>query len=174
MAVKTTKKTGGIPEVCACQSFFRSEDQRAKQNFLRKHGDNLPESAIEQMTNDENLDNWVAVCDCDTGEIIAGAHYEQSDWYLYTVKGLAVSEELRGRGLGSKTLGDVADKAMRNPQCLVLAGDISIDNKPSLKAALRQGFEPVGEFCWAKGQQPAEIMHLVKFRPTKDKTCLEP
>ncbi len=35
----------------------------------------------------------------------------------------------------------------------------------------KAGFQPVGEFCWGKGQEPASLLHFIHFRPTADRKC---
>lgn len=164
-------------ETCACK-FGPSErelERAERRRFLREHGEDLPEDAIQRMTADEFWGNWATRCSCDKPkEIIATAHYEPIDWFLCTIKGLAVKEVLHGKGIGRQMTQEVVEKASGNPQCLVLAADVTYDNVRSLRCLRRAGFEHVGEFCWAKGEKPADILHLVRFKPTKDKTCLKP
>lgn len=161
---------------CSCKFADRQEERQAREKFLRDYGDELPEDVIVDMVSDKLWEAWSVKCNCaNPKEIVAAVHYKPTDvWYLCTIQGLAVKKEWRGKGLGRQLTQEVTDKALENPNCLVLAADISYDNVPSLKALRRAGFETAGEFCWGKGKKPADILHLVKVKPTKDKTCLAP
>jgi len=173
------------PEVGTCSCDFgpgeRELERAERQRFLREHGEGLPEDAIQRMTADEFRGNWATRCSCDKPkEIIAAAHYEPLDWFLCGIKGLAVKEVLRWKGIGRQMTQEIVEKASRavdkagRPRCLVLAADVTYDNVRSLRCLRRAGFEHVGEFCWAKGEKPADILHLARFKPTKDKACLKP
>lgn len=160
---------------CGCDYPDRPTERRARQDFLRTYGDDLPDEVIEDMTSDKLWDNWEVRCRCDDPtHMIAAGHWKPSDWYLCTIRGLAVSEEERGKGIGRDIAGSVLKKAWENPDCLVFAADVSYDNIPSQRSLMRYGFDTVGEFCWGEGQKPADILHLVKVKPTEDKTCLGP
>lgn len=161
---------------CACNFADREAEREARRQFLKDYGDNRPDPIINDMVSDELWDAWATLCDCnDPTRIFAVAHYEPTDWYLCTIKGLAVKPEERRKGLGREVAGKVIKEAQTNPNCLVLAADVTFDNIASQKSLTRYGFEPVGEFCWGKGEKPADILlHLVRFKPTEDKTCLEP
>ena len=136
---------------------------------------NLPEEVIAESVADELFENWTEYCNCKAPKEIVGAlHYENNDWYLCTLKGLAVEKDKRGYGIGSMITKDGIEKASQNPSCKVLAADITFDNRDSIKAFEKNGFQTVGEFCWAKGEKPADILHFIQFKPTKDKTCLAP
>lgn len=162
-------------KTCPCQFGDKETERQARLQFLKTYGDQLPEAVIQEMVSDKNWKSWVVKCDCaKPQDIVAVAHYEPADWYLCHLKGLAVKEDWRGKGLGRETAQDITDMASKDPQCLVLGADITFDNKASLKSFEASGFEPIGEFCWEKGQKPANILHLIRFKPTKDKTCLEP
>ena len=121
------------------------------------------------------IDRWVLQCDCDDpSQVVAGVHYEPSDWYLCTVKNLAVARDRRGEGLGREITQDIAAKASQDPDCLVLAADVTYDNTPSIRSLQTAGFRQVGRFCWEQGEKPADIMHLVRFQPTEEMECLGP
>lgn len=162
-------------ETCPCQFDSVEEERQARSQLLRQHGEDLPEEAIDHMVSDAMRANWVTMCSCENPkEIVAAAHYEPVDWFLCAIKGLVVTETLRGLGLGREATQEAVDLASKDPQCLVLAADVTYDNVPSQKSLRRAGFQHVGEFCWAKGEKPADILHLVRFKPTEDMTCLEP
>lgn len=59
------------------------------------------------------------------------------------------------------------------PRCLVLGADVTYDNTPSIRMLQANGFEVTGEFCWSKGQKPANEIQLVRFKP-KDHQCVKP
>lgn len=160
---------------CACQFPDRETERQARRQFLTDYGDDIPEFVIDEMVADPLWEKWVTACDCaDPTQLLAVGHYKESDWYLCTVRGLAVKEDQRGKGLGREVTGRVIEKGQENPNCLVFGADVTFDNVPSQRSLARYDFEPVGEFCWAKGQKPADILHMVRFKPTKDKTCLGP
>ncbi len=167
-------------KVCPCQFPGLDAERKARLEFLQNHGDDLPTDVIEGMLGADHWDNWVVKCDCDTPDKIAAvAHWEGTDWYLCTIKGLAVRQDLRGMGLGrgvtQETI-DSASEAKRNGdlRCLVLAADVTYDNMPSQRVFERVGFQNVGEFCWGKDEKPASILHMVRFKPTEDMSCLKP
>ena len=169
-----------IRGVCDCPPFrssavapAREVEREARKRFLQKHGDGLDDDAINKMTSDEHFDKWATKCDCE-GKIIGVVHYEKNDWYLCTVKGLAVDPERRGEGLGSDLGQEIIEKAEDNPNCLVLAADITYDNDRSLAIFEKGGFKKVGQFCWEKGEKPADILHFIRYRPLGDKTCTRP
>lgn len=163
------------PKTCSCKFTNRQEERQARQEFLRQYGDALPESVIQRMTSNTFWKNWVVKCNCSKPkDIMAVAHYEPIDWFLCALKGLAVAMAYRGRGLGTETARDTVEFASKEPQCKVLIADVTYDNTPSVKALKRVGFEEATEFCWAKGEKPADILHLVRFKPTKDKVCPAP
>lgn len=160
---------------CDCKFPSRETERDARREFLKDYGDDLPDSVIEEMVSDDLRDSWATLCDCSNStRLFAVGHYKPSDWYLCTVRGLAVKLEERRKGLGREVAGKVLEQAEKNPNCLVLAADVTFDNLASQKSLKRYDFEPVGEFCWGKGQKPADILHLIRFKPTEDKTCLEP
>lgn len=163
-------------KTCSCRFTGREEERQARREFLKTYGDELPAEVIDDMVGDDIWEGWVAKCNCDNPkELVATGHYKPSNvWYLCTIQGLAVKKEWREKGLGRETAQEVVDKASDDPACLVLAADVTFDNIPSLKSLQRSGFDTVGEFCWGKSQKPADILHLVRFKPTQDKTCLEP
>ena len=165
----------GTTKVCPCDFRSVKEKEDARRNFLEKYGEDLPEEAIIEALSDEVWENWIEYCDCKKpNEIVAAIHYINNDWYLCTLKGLAVDPKRRGYGIGSAITREGVEKATKNPDCKVLAADITFDNKPSIRTFEKVGFETVGEFCWAKGEKPTDILHLIRYKPTKDKTCLEP
>lgn len=169
------EKRPAVIKTCPCKFTDKETERTARRQFLKDYGDQLPDEIIEQMVSDDNWDSWVSKCNCDAPkEIVAASHYEPADWYLCHIKGLAVKSEWRGKGLGREIAQDTVDKTSKDPQCLVLGADITYDNIPSLKSLKAAGFEPLGEFCWEKGQKPANILHLIRFKPTKDNACLEP
>lgn len=162
-------------ETCECKFPSKEEERGARRLFLLTEGDEIPENVVAKMVADKFWGNWVTKCDCQRpSEIVAAAHFEPVDWFLCNVKGLAVSKDRRGQGIGRETTKEVVEKAFNHRDCLVLGADITYDNAPSLKSFFRQGFQTVGEFCWQEGQKPADIVHLIKHQPTQNKTCLEP
>lgn len=163
-------------ETCSCKFTNHEEERQARKKFLIDYGDDLPEDIITDMVSDKIWEGWAVKCNCaNPKEIVAAGHYKPTDvWYLCTLQGFAVKKEWRGKGLGRETTLEVTNNALENPDCLVLAADIAFDNIPSLKTLRRAGFDTAGEFCWGKGKKPANILHLVKVKPTKDKTCLGP
>jgi len=174
MQGKTSDKHEPV-SVCPCSFRSLKEKRESRKAFIRQYGEALPEDEIEKAVVGEVWDQWVEYCNCeDKAEIVAGIHYENNDWYLCTLKGLAVKKDWRERGLGKAVTKEGVEKASQNPDCKVLAADITFDNKPSLRCLEAAGFEIVGEFCWKKGEKPADILHMVRFKPTRDKTCLEP
>ena len=165
----------GTTKVCPCDFRSVAEKEASRRAFLEKHGEDLPESAIIEALSEEAWDQWVEYCDCEKPSEITGAiHYLNNDWYLCTLKGLAVQPKKRGYGIGSHITRKGVELASQNPDCKVLAADITFDNKSSIKCFKKEGFETVGEFCFAKGEKPADILHFIRFKPTKDKTCLVP
>jgi RimJ/RimL family protein N-acetyltransferase len=150
---------------------FKNIEEKAKRirDFLLKHGDALPEEAIQRAITGENLDHWVTVCD-DSGGIVSAVTWEHSDWYLCTMHYLATDPEHRGKGLGSKVTTTAVEQAKANPNCLVLAADITASNEPSKRIVKKLGFAETSRFCWAKGEKPADILHFIKYPPTGD-TC---
>lgn len=165
---------------CGCRFPDRETERSARHQFLKDYGDDLPSQVIEEMVSDALWDRWATKCDCnDPTRLIAVGHYKPLDWYTCVVRGLAVKKEERGKGLGREIAGEVLEKAEQektygDPRCLVFVADVTFDNLPSQRSLKRYGFQPVGEFCWGKGHKPADIMHLLRFKPTKDKSCLEP
>lgn len=132
--------------------------------FLQELGDFPPEEVPKATA---HLDQWTAWCD-DRG-IAAVARAEHNDWYLCTLKNAAVRPDLRGRGVGSALYVAVAEKAKRNPSCLVLAADVTVTNIPSIRALKRAGFRPVNRFCWQPGEKPADVMQYVQLPPDGDR-----
>lgn len=160
-----------MTELCPCSFDSQDEERKVLSSFLREYGDNLPEDVIERSVSNTILPNWSSRCDCtNPKKIISVAHYEVNDWYLCTVKGMAVRMEERGKGYGRKIAQQVVDHASLNPKCVVLAADVTSDNESSLKALRRAGFQQVSHFCWEKGAKPADILHLVRFHPV-DGSC---
>lgn len=165
----------GTTKICPCRFDDAIEQACARMDFLKKYGEALPESAIIEAVAEKVADNWVEYCDCQKPtEIVGAIHYENNDWYLCTLKNLAVKPERRGYGIGALVTNKGVERATQNPDCKVLATDITYDNKYSIRSFEKAGFETVGEFCWEKGQKPADILHFIRFKPTQDKTCLEP
>lgn len=157
--------------VTNCNFTSKEELKEAMKDFLRKYGDKLPEYAIEKAVSDDVIDKWVTFCAPDNpGEIMAGVHYENSDWYLCTIKNAAVREPDREKGIGNELIRQITEKAKGDDRCLVLAADIDYDNVRSLKTFQRQGFKPINRFCWAPGEKPAEILHYTLL-PAQGDTC---
>lgn len=146
-------------------SFSKKAKQRELRAFLVEHGDGLPGSVIRESTVGRDLNRWVTFCD--GGRIIAAMRYAPTDWYLCTLKNAAVLPSHRGKGIGSHLYKKTAEKALADGRCLVLAADVTSDNVPSIRALKRVGFESVNNFCWAKGEKPADILHFVKMKPTR-------
>lgn len=160
-------------KTCECEFTDKEAEKQFKADFLRAYSD-LPEEEILKAVSDDLIPNWVLRCDCqDQSKIISSAHYKPSDWYLCSIKGVAVEKEKRGMGLGGQIVADAVDLASKNPNCIVLASDITSDNIPSIKAFQSAGFQQVGRFCWEKGEKPADIMHLIRFEAT-DTVCRMP
>jgi len=152
----------------ACKFPTGAAKSQALAAFMQKHGDDLPASAIKKATATDQLGKWETICDA-TG-IVGAMRYENSDWYLCTVKNAAIRPDMRGKGLGSKLYAATALRARNNPSCLVLAADVTHDNIPSMKALTRIGFRTVNRFCWGRGQKPAHVLHFVQM-PPQGKTC---
>lgn len=156
----------GRLRACRCRFSSRTEHTRRLRPFLRKYGDDIPETDVHKGTREGNLSRWHTVCDCKKhNEIVGAMRWEKSDWYLCTLKNAAVKEELRGRGIGTQVYHGAAQKALRNKACLVLAADVTHTNKPSIRLLEKQGFRTVNRFCWGKGEKPADILHYVKLPP---------
>ena len=167
--------------LCSCQFPNQETEREARAQFLRDYGDDIPEPLIQSMVSDEHWDGWTTKCACkDPEKIIAAAHLEGNDWYLCTIKGLAVRGDEQKKGYGKLVTIETVEKAVAelteegHPRCLVLAADVTFDNEASKKILEKLGFEPVSNFCWAKGEKPADIMHYVRFKPDKDMKCPEP
>jgi len=160
-------------KTCECKFTNKEVEKQTKADFLSAHGD-MPEEEILKAVSDDLIPNWVLRCDCqDRSHIISAAHYKPTDWYLCAIKEVAVEKEKREMGLGREIVADTVDLASKNPNCLVLAADITYDNLPSIKSFKSARFEQIGRFCWEKGEKPADIMHLIRFEPTNT-VCSEP
>ncbi len=82
----------GTTEVCACKFGSVKEKEHARRRFLEDYGEDLPEEAIVEALSDKVWNQWVEYCDCKKpNEIVAGIHYVNNDWYLCTLKDLAVN-----------------------------------------------------------------------------------
>lgn len=156
-----------MSEIKACKFSSNKQKTAALADFLRKYGDGLPENAIRKASVSSEHRKWVTKCDAQG--IAAAVRYDHNDWYLCTLKNAAVRPDLRGKGLGSAIYKEAVKTAHKDPSCLVLAGDITSDNKASIAAAKSAGFKTVNRFCWANGEKPADILHFVKLTPTGDK-----
>lgn len=151
-------------------NFKNTEEKiRLLQEHLRKYGDGVPERAILEATSGENLEHWVTECD-DDGNLLAGITWINNDWFLCTLHYLATAAEQRGKYLGTKVTTEAAKDAMANPNCLVLAADVTYNNEPSKRIFKKLGFEEKSRFCWGPGEKPADVLHFVKMPPTGD-TC---
>lgn len=139
-------------------------------DFLRRFGDDLPEESIQKAVNPENLGNVKTICD-DEGEIISMALWERADWYLCTIKNVATDPRARRMGLGSKVTKKAIDGAIENG-CLVLTADITATNEPSKNMFRKQGFKEINQFCWAEGEEPADILHYVLMPPDDQGQCV--
>jgi RimJ/RimL family protein N-acetyltransferase len=150
---------------------FKSTEEKIRklQEHLRKYGDAIPERAILEATSGQNLENWVMECD-DKGDIASAITWENNDWFLCTMHYLATASEQRGKGLGKKVAARAVESAKGNPNCLVLAADVTYNNEPSKRIFRGLGFEEKSRFCWAPGEKPADILHFVKF-PPEGATC---
>ena len=135
-------------------------------DFLREHGDGLPEDTIKKATETRMFSHFAIECD-NQNKISTLATYENNDWYLCTVRYLATRPDQQG--LGKKVINSVMKKAYEDDSCLVMAADITHDNIPSKKIFKRHGFKETTGFCWGKNQKPADIMHLVRFPDKKGK-----
>lgn len=138
---------------------------QAVRKFLATHGDDIPAEDIPKAANESNLSNWTVLCDA-AEKVAAAMRWEQNDWYLCTIKNAAVRPDLRGKGIGSRMYKEVADHALQQPNCHMLAGDITEDNIGSIRAAEKAGMVKVSDFCWMKGSKPARVYHFVRYRPS--------
>ena len=150
---------------CACHFGSKAEQRKKIADFLRTYGDDIPEWAIKKSVRD--LKNWHTLCDCnESSKIISQMKWEQSDWYLCTLKNLATHPDYRNMGLASEISRGTIDQALNDPKanCLVLAVDITMSNKRSIAVAEKQGFRKVTEFS-GKGIKPAQVLHWVRYAP---------
>ena len=150
-----------------CQFRSEKEKREALRNFLRNHGDDLPPEAVKKATNREALQEWTM--NCDEQGVAAAMRYEHNDWYLCTVKNAAVRPDRRGQGHGSRLYVETSRRALRarnkdgTQTCLVLAADVTVANKPSIRALERAGFRRVSRFRWSRKAPPADVMHFVRL-----------
>jgi len=150
---------------------FQSKEEKKKlvREFLKEYGDDLPPEALDKA--ELLIDHFALKCD-DNNQITAAATYEpKTDWYLCTIRYLATKTSERGKGLGTEVASKVIDDAKRNEQCLVLAADITFDNKFSKRIFEELGFVEKSRFCWAKGEKPSDILHYVRFPPQDSNQC---
>ena len=139
---------------------------RLVSDFLREFGDGLPESSIADAVSSKNLEHWHLLCDDKKPkQINSGVYWDQNDWYLCTMKNLATRPSERGKGLATKVVQRAFDQAARSPNCHVLAADITTTNIPSQRVFEKGGFSKVNDFCWQRGQKPANVLHYVRMRP---------
>jgi len=169
--------TRAPPKTGTCKILDEEERRRVYGNFLRQHGDDIPEETIVKMVAGDNINRWATICD-ERGDLLAVGHFELMDWYSCAIKGLAVKPEARGFGLGteiaSRSVALAQDaRSAYGPRCLVLAADVTVDNFPSIRALQRSGFAVADAFCWSKGEKPANILHMVRFKP-EDRNCEGP
>lgn len=163
--------TGRSRGPCKCRFPSDRAHSEALSSFIRAFGDDIPEDMIREATRPEKLSNWKTFCDCDDpAKIVSGGHWERSDWYLCTVKHIATHRDYRGRGLGKAIVRDVVKDAF-SKGCLVLGADITVGNIPSERIFKGAGFEVVNNFCWGRGEKPANILHYVRM-PPKDGKCV--
>lgn len=83
------------------------------------------------------------------------------------------SLSIEKKGYGTQIIKELIDKATQEG-AKVIAADITYDNKASLRMAEKAGFKPVSRFCWAKGEKPADIVHLVLYPPEDGNKCERP
>ena len=160
-----------LPDIHIAECEMRPTGRAEKvADFLRRFGDDLPEESIQHATRPENLDNVHTICD-DQGEILSLALHEQADWYLCTIKNVATDPRARRMGLGSKVTKMAVDGAIEDG-CLVLTADITKSNVASKNMFRKQGFKEVNEFCWARGEEPADIVQYVLMPPDAQGRCL--
>lgn len=178
MADEEKKPEKQTPPLTRCRWRTNDAKRAAIQDFLRKHGDNIPEATVREATTDEELPKWTALCD---EEGIAGAmRWAKSDWYLCTLKNAATRDNLRGRGVGGKVYRRTMMSAIRATEpegystCLVLAADVTWDNYGSKKLLEKMGFKTANRFCWGKGEKPADILHYVRIPPKHMKCGKDP
>ena len=147
--------------------------RRELRRFLREAGDNIPEEDILKGTNEEHIDTWSFVCsDEDPSRVVSAARFEKNDWYSCIIKNLATDPSFRNRGLGTDMAREAKRRAIDEAGCKVLLADITVGNEPSEKIFEKKlGFMVVDEFCWASGERPAKIRHLV-LKPPVDGRCL--
>ena len=138
---------------------------------LYQYGD-IPQSEVPDAVCCGKIKDWVTICD-GKGNVVCGARMEKTDWYMYTVKNAFTVPKYRNKGLATKVLKQIVDKAVADGAKMV-AADITYDNKASLRMAEKVGFKPVSRFCWARGEKPAEVVHLVLYPPIDGKVCIEP
>jgi len=149
-----------------CSLRDRPSIRRKLASFLTEYGD-LPADQVPGAV--EAPDQWTLWCD-DHDEIAAAVRVDQSDWYLCTLKNAAVRPDQRGKRIGSKLYEATTRRALGASSCLVLAGDVTYDNAPSIRALERAGFKKVNRFCWGHGEKPAEILHYVRM-PAQGDRC---
>jgi predicted GNAT family acetyltransferase len=133
--------------------------RRELSSFIENYGDIPPDEVVKATA---ELNEWFTLCD-DDDNIISAGRYEDNDWYLCTFKNIATHPDHRREGLGGEVVDALLKKTFDNPNCLVLASDITHDNIGSKRIFKKRGFEEVTRFCWGEGEEPADIMHLVKF-----------
>ena len=67
--------------------------------------------------------------------------------------------------MGGRIYRKVVKEALKDPMCLVLAGDVTFDNHASKRLLEKSGFKVVNRFCWEEGEKPADILHYVRIPP---------
>jgi ribosomal protein S18 acetylase RimI-like enzyme len=159
-------------QVRQCRWYSTQKKRESIQRFLREYGDDIPEADVIKATDDDNINNWITLCD---GKGIAGAmRYEGQDWYLCALKNAATRPDVRRQGIGRKVYSRTARLALKDDQCLVLTADVTYDNIGSKKLLERNGFRTVNRFCWGEGEKPADVMHYVHVPPKGRRQCLGP
>ena len=157
--------TGHSEISCPCKFSSPKAEKQAVSNFLRQYGDGLDEKSLREATTNNALKKSDIRCLCSKpDEIITTIAYKHNDWYLCTIGHLATKESERKKGLASAAAQRLIDRAQADKKCLVLAGDITYDNIGSLKIAEKNGFKTVNQFCFGKGEKPANIVHVVKYQ----------
>jgi len=128
---------------------------------------------LRTATTKAELKNWIQFCD-EQG-IVAAAQVDPNDWYLCTIKNAGVRRDQRGKGYGRLLFRSVAEKALAlrtkegHSRCHVLAADVTMDNVASIRSLHRAGFHQINQFCWGKGEKPADILHFVRVSPRNGK-----
>lgn len=154
---------------CRCQ--FADEFEKAMKigNGLHQYGD-VPSSVVVEAISPENLSQWETICDCsDPSRVISAGRKEKNDWYLVTIKNLFTDRDFRKRGLASRIVDSLIERAKVEDKPVMFAADITYDNEGSKAVFRKKMFKEVTRFCWAPGEKPADVLHYVLLPSEGDK-----